>query len=409
MLSVAIAWGQKESAYWSSPLLPALGQKLPSDLASLSDYVSAIHKNFGTEVSYYWCFPFWALASSLVGQDIQIAGLDDYELSGLQPDLIVLVDLPVQRQDYTSLTAKYPDIPTVLIVAETPLERHAQHYPVNLSHFSAVISYGKSSWSSSKTRHLQYNLPFRFYRPPNLNTSRLRSPSERKYLCAYVGNSHSSGWKRNYQYQLAWKGWPVIWQFLQGWKIPYHAALSDENYGAYGVRISSVLAAQSVFRERFYLNGSGWSSGGSGWFNKLFPDSRLKLHTHQLGMQPGSKISLLCNSVFTLTCENYLGESGYISEKVFDSMSAGSIPVYIGAKNSLPAHLRDLIIDLSHLPKKVLRSPSEMSNILFELLDISDSELLQKQQMCLDYIDNIYEDEFGINQFVDIFSRAILL
>ena len=49
-----------------------------------------------------------------------------------------------------------------------------------------------------------------------------------------------------------------------------------------------------------------------------------------------------------------------VSEKLFDAMVVGSIPIYIGAPGSLPAILNDAVIDLSHLERKVLHCPKKL-------------------------------------------------
>ena len=79
------------------------------------------------ETTFYWCFPFWVLASHLDQRGIQLAGLGDFEKSGRRPDLIVQVDLPIQRAELVELLSAYRGVPHVLMVAETPLERQAQH------------------------------------------------------------------------------------------------------------------------------------------------------------------------------------------------------------------------------------------------------------------------------------------
>ena len=54
---VAICWGLKEPAYGAAPLLPALDQVLPQELAALEQQVSQCHAVHGSEISFYWCFP----------------------------------------------------------------------------------------------------------------------------------------------------------------------------------------------------------------------------------------------------------------------------------------------------------------------------------------------------------------
>ncbi len=401
-LEVAICWGLKEPAYGKSPLLPALHQVLPQELSALEQQASQCHSAHGSEISFYWCFPFWVLAAQLQLQGIAVAGLSDFEAVGRSPQLIVLVDLPLQRSELQRLTSRYPDVPFVLLVAETPLERQAQHCSANLHGFAAVLSYNRRL--GSRCPQLQNcNLPFRFSRGSNPASPTMSSPAERSIACTYVGNAHSSGWRRNYQYQLGWRGWPLLWQYLQGWRMPLAAAWRDERHGAYGVRSAAVLAARRVFGTSFLLCGKGWGSGGSGWFSRWFPDRRLRLQSHELGLAPGSKITALRNSTFTLACENYLGDPGYVSEKLFDAIAAGSIPIYIGALDSLPVELKDAVIDLSGLPRPVLQSPERLQAVLTEIAAMPEDELLQRQQACSNFMHQCYEQLYGLDPFLKAF------
>ena len=403
---VAICWGLKEPTYGAAPLLPALDQLFPQELAALEQQVSESHAVHGSEVSFYWCFPFWVLAAQLQCQGICVGGLSDFEAAGRIPQLIVLVDLPLQRSGLQRLISRYPGVPLVLLVAETPLERQAQHCGVNLRSFAAVLSYNRRL--GSRCPQLQScNLPFRFSRGLQAASSSLLPPGERPVACTYVGNAHSSGWRRNYQYQLGWHGWPLLWQYLQGWRLPLAAAWRDERHGAYGVRAAAVLAGRSVFGPRFLLCGKGWGSGGSGWFSRWFPDRRLRLESQELGLAPGSKITALRNSTFTLACENYLGQSGYVSEKVFDAMAAGSIPIYIGAPHALPAELNNVVIDLSHLPRRVLRNPSRLAEVLVEVDALPSEELLKRQHACLRFMDQYYEQVCGLDPFLEAFDSVL--
>ena len=138
---LAVCWGLKEPSFAASPLLPALNQALPQERPLLEQMVGECHTAYGNEISFYWCFPFWVMAAQLQPQGIVVAGLRDFEVAGRIPQLIVLVDLPVQRSELKGLMSRYPGVPLVLLVAETPLERQTQHFSANLQCFAAVLSY----------------------------------------------------------------------------------------------------------------------------------------------------------------------------------------------------------------------------------------------------------------------------
>ena len=403
---IAVTWGLKEAAYSGSPLMPSLEETFPSQLSELMQVVAHAHSLHGSEISFYWCFPFWVLATHLLSREILISGLFDFERLGRRPNLIILVDLPQKRAELEKILNCHPGVPVVLMVAETPLERQAQHHRINLEGFAAVVSYNHQLMSQCSNGFFG-NLPFRFHRSAEVERLRRQSPLSRRHRCTYVGNAHSSGWRRNYQYELGWRGWPLLWQYLQGWRLPMSAAWCDEWYGGYRARASAVVAAQRVFGDGLWLSGRGWASGGSGWLSRWFPDRRLCLSSQGLGLHPGSKIDLLCDSTFTLVCENYLGEPGYISEKVFDAMVAGSIPIYIGAKRALSVQLQDLVIDLSDLPRHVLHSSHRLARLLREVACIPEHELQDRQQRCLVFMDRYYEEQFGLSPFLHAFDQVL--
>ena len=403
---IAVYWGQKEKSYSSSPFLPGFTENFPYSSQELLNFVYRRHSQCGNEITFYWSYPFWVLANHFFHKDVVIAGLSDFEAAKRTPDLILLVDLPRSKSGLEALSSQYPNCPISLLTAETPLERQAQHHLPNLSSFNQVFTYSRNAANTDQYEpFVLCNLPFRFPRSQAVEKLRSIPPLSRHYACAYVGNAHSSGWRRNYQYELGVRGWPLIWQYMQGWSLPLSAALQDEKYGAYRIRMSAVLAASEVFVDRFFLSGRGWNVGGSGWLARWLPDRRLQLPTCDLGLSLGSKLEALCDCTFTLACENYLGDSGYVSEKLFDAMAAGSIPIYIGAPDSLPLELKNVVIDLSGLPRRVLRSVPKLKAVLSEIACMPDDELFERHQACLNFMDHRYEQLYGLEPFVNALDR----
>ena len=168
---IAITWGLKEPSYSSSPFLPDWEEQSLGSWESLALLVSDCHALHGSEISFYWCFPFWVLAAHLQPRGIAVAGLAEFARVGLQPDLIFLVDLPVRRSDLNEMASRFPGVPVVLMVAETPLERQAQHQRVNVEGFAALMSYN-SSLMKKCPQGIVSNLPFRFYHPTGLEKRR---------------------------------------------------------------------------------------------------------------------------------------------------------------------------------------------------------------------------------------------
>ena len=88
-------------------------------------------------------------------------------------------------------------------------------------------------------------------------------------------------------------------------------------------------------------------------------------------------------------------------------MAAGSIPIYIGAAHGLPAELNDVVIDLSGLPRQVLHCPAKLTPILLEIAAMRQDELLDRQQACLRFMEERYEQRYGLEPFLKAFEVVL--
>jgi hypothetical protein len=107
------------------------------------------------------------------------------------------------------------------------------------------------------------------------------------------------------------------------------------------------LVAHFAARRKIDVFGSGWERRGH------LPS------THQQALTPlepagasvdyGTKQSLLAHYRFTLTMENFT-YPGYVTEKIFDALAAGSIPVYLGAPDIESFVPKETFIDMRDFP-----------------------------------------------------------
>lgn len=117
---------------------------------------------------------------------------------------------------------------------------------------------------------------------------------------------------------------------------------------------------------------------GSGWQNR----SHLpRVHQRALtdlvsggSVSPGSspKHDLLSSYRYTLTLENFR-YPGYVTEKIFDALAAGSIPVYLGAPDIESFVPREAFIDIQDFA-----SPKDLNAFLNELDEESANSILQQ-------------------------------
>ncbi len=91
-----------------------------------------------------------------------------------------------------------------------------------------------------------------------------------------------------------------------------------------------------------------------------------------------SKADLMQNYKFSICYENAAGISGYITEKIFDSMAAGCIPVYWGAPN-----IKQYVPELCFIDKTQFKTYDELYQYL---MSMTESEYAKRQQAISQYL-----------------------
>ena len=100
--------------------------------------------------------------------------------------------------------------------------------------------------------------------------------------------------------------------------------------------IVSGVFYRELYKERLeiieYFSGKDFDLYGMGWDKSIIGETR-QLREAILGSYRGSvddKIRTLAQYKFTFTLENTVSK-GYVTEKIFDAMFAGAVPIYLGA------------------------------------------------------------------------------
>lgn len=122
----------------------------------------------------------------------------------------------------------------------------------------------------------------------------------------------------------------------------------------YSKRIEAIKWFEKNQPNQFDFYGLGWehhvfkfrSNIIAKIFNKIsFLTKLLAKHWPQYRGSVKSKLEVLQNYKFSICYENAKDIKGYITEKIFDSMSAGCIPIYWGAPNISEYVPKDCYID----------------------------------------------------------------
>jgi hypothetical protein len=109
-----------------------------------------------------------------------------------------------------------------------------------------------------------------------------------------------------------------------GWKFTPQTWWNyvTEGGSLYRERLGMADDCERLLGEQFDIFGPGWPEMRDANGERRFASAR--------GPYRGSKLELLQNYRFNIAYENCLNDCGYISEKLFDALLAGCVPVYLG-------------------------------------------------------------------------------
>lgn len=114
-----------------------------------------------------------------------------------------------------------------------------------------------------------------------------------------------------------------------------------------------------------------------------------------------SKADLMQNYKFSICYENAFGIAGYITEKIFDSMAAGCIPVYWGAPN-----IKHYVPELCFIDKTQFRTYEELYQYL---INMTESEYGQRQQAISAYLKSeqhrLFEPAYNANSTAQLLIK----
>lgn len=143
---------------------------------------------------------------------------------------------------------------------------------------------------------------------------------------------------------------------------------SDQPGELYSARQNSIRYFEDAYPGEFDLFGVGWDAVAanvsgpveSGW--RPYPSYRGRVE---------SKAEVLGNYRFSLCYENSDGPAGYITEKIFDCLVAGCVPVYWGAPN-----IADYVDSDAFVDRRAFGDDAELGAFLTTMSAEQHSEML---------------------------------
>lgn len=235
-----------------------------------------------------------------------------------QSDVIVFQDYPSTSELVIDVQKRAPAAHTVLMLYETPFDRPHWFDKANHTLFDAVLTYNSHLVDDKK--YFQFYLPIGM---PPLSSSEISF--DKRYPLVMVNTNRYVGLISSAR---PWHYFDKIKEIQQsGWQctIPNVVKTQLSDLNPHRRRLARV--AERRHAETLHVFGMGWDGRDSGWFYKFFPDKPYKLAK---GVAVQDKLDLLSGYRFAIAYENYRGNVNYISEKIFDALYAGVVPIYLG-------------------------------------------------------------------------------
>lgn len=311
------------------------------------------------------------------------------------PDILWFIDLPRNKGTFHRWTKHWSQRPrTVLHIMESPLLFPHAFHPSNRRCFDAVVSYEAHS-SSQPWFHCA--LPV----TPNSGPVQDHPFSARK-LAVMVNTNRYEGWLATRKTGLT--GLPGIGRLFSGWQIPPWTILNPAAGELYSWRRRLARTAASLPSSTLDIFGPGWSGERIScipWINRYpYPNAVPITVPIESTVRQSAKRNQLVHYRFTVAAENFCGHRGYISEKIFDAMLAGTVPVYLGE-----ARIRDTVPDDAFVDARSFPSTAEL--ILF-LSSMNKGRWLQMREAGRRFLDSSRFAPFLPSAFVATLLSVLL-
>lgn len=271
----------------------------------------------------HWLEPTRFLAESALEQGIELHTDDMTDLN--KAAVLIFGELPASPHQVKDLRRRHPQLKFILQVLETPIGRQWTFDPANHTAFDAVVSYNPQL--DDGRRYFPFRIPV-----GGLDAFRPDAGvawSERRVACMIANRPNvrpviprrsGIGMIRE-----GWKFTPATW-----WNYV------TEGGSLYGERWRIAAQCEDALGSRFDIFGPGWPASRR-------PDG--KFFTSARGVYEGSKLELLQNYRFTIAYENCRNDCGYVSEKMFEAILGGSVPVYLGNAQIEKEVPREVFVD----------------------------------------------------------------
>jgi hypothetical protein len=302
-------------------------------------------------------------------------------------DILLFQDLPATRAQVEEARRSAPRAKFVLQIVESPLSR--PHYFLKANHdlFDAILTY-----CPSLCDEIRY---FRYYLPVGNVPAAPADPlfSQRRPLVMINSNRWLGIWP---QRQAGWTGLPFVGPWFSGWNIPLGSLLSQNRGELYSRRRHIARLAESFDPELLDVFGAGWQGEAMSWAHRIIPHRRFAVGR---GSFSGDKLDLLPRYRFAVAFENVRGRMGYISEKIFDPLFAGTVPIYLGDEDITDQVPADCFVDA--------RRFKDDRELLEFARNCPESQWRQLRDAGRKYLESPAFQRFGPDAFADTVMKVL--
>lgn len=166
----------------------------------------------------------------------------------------------------------------------------------------------------------------------------------------------------------------------------------------YSERRKSISYFDTHFPGQFDLFGVGWNEPRRR-IERLLPWTVKKFKSYKGKVD--NKIETLKQYAFSLCYENLAEEDGYITEKIFDCLKAGTVPIYWGAENIEKYVDKDAFID-----RRKFKSNRELGEFLSRMDEANYQPYIVAGQR---YLQSTQFSLFGREHFADTIINILAL
>ncbi|MCT0219803.1 hypothetical protein KQ304_12515 [Synechococcus sp. CS-1329] len=285
----------------------------------------------------YYSIPHCSLKNLLLHLGIRLRPFEAFSAS-YRADALISVDLPHRRYELEHLIAQKvkPDAPKILIAMESFHDRPELLSSDEISRWHHVFHYSTIVRNGSKVSKyaLPSNLPYLYRHGPFYGHASLR-------LIGMMGTNKPSRLSNI-------RAWPQVINTRS-----YRISLSD-SIKWWGLEDGLNLRRQwatglaHLIPKDFRIFGGQWDGSSYSPAHRLI---RPRPNPCAVGFSPCNPISIIQGFQYFFATENLIGDSGYVTEKIFNVIRARRVPIYKPANDdkrlaSLSARVGRFFVDL---------------------------------------------------------------